>query len=124
MLERWSFDTEVEWDRLEESIDKAVRRVPILSRAGLLRGWAGLREVTPDHLPIIGPVPEVEGFVCANGFSGHGFMHAPAAGRLVAELVLDGRAFLDLAPLRYGRFADGAPPEGEAMSVGARIEDE
>lgn len=124
MLERWSYDTEVEWDRLEESIEKAVRRVPVLSKARLLRGWAGLREVTPDHLPIIGGVPGVDGLICANGFSGHGFMHAPATGRLVAELVLDGHSFLDLDPLRYERFAEGVAGVREGMSVGARVEDE
>jgi glycine/D-amino acid oxidase-like deaminating enzyme len=123
-IERWDFNTEVEWDELERSLDKAARRVPVLVNAQLRRGWAGLREVTPDHLPIIGPVPGLEGFVCATGFSGHGFMHAPASGRLVAELLLDGRAFLDLTPFHFDRFAEAGAAEHKELSIGGRVEDE
>lgn len=124
MLERWDYNTEVEWDQLQEAVEKAVRRVPVLAQARVLRGWAGLREVTPDHLPIIGPVPDLAGFVCATGFSGHGFMHAPAAGRLVAELLLDGHTFLDISPFRFDRFADPSRPPQRELSIGSRVEDE
>ena len=48
--------------------------------------WSGLYEVTPDHHAVVGPAPGVPGFFVASGFSGHGIMHAPAAGRAVAEL--------------------------------------
>jgi sarcosine oxidase subunit beta len=69
------------------------------------RGWAGLYAVTPDHHPI---VEERAGFVNAVGFSGHGFQHAPAVGRIVAELCHDGEASLvDIEPLRSDRFEDG-----------------
>jgi sarcosine oxidase, subunit beta len=124
MLERWDFSTEVEWDQLQASVEKAVKRVPILADARVMRGWAGLREVTPDHLPIIGPLPDLEGFVCANGFSGHGFMHAPASGRLVSELLLDGRTFLDVSPFRYERFSEPGGLEHKELSIGADVEDE
>jgi len=46
--------------------------------------------MTPDHHAILGPVPEVEGFFLANGFSGHGVMHAPATGKVVSDLILRG----------------------------------
>jgi sarcosine oxidase subunit beta len=70
------------------------------------RGWAGLYAVTPDHHPIVEET--TPGFVQAVGFSGHGFQHAPATGRLVAELALDGEASLvDVAPLRSDRFDGG-----------------
>lgn len=70
------------------------------------RGWAGLYAVTPDHHPIIEET--VPGFVTAAGFSGHGFQHAPATGKLVAELVCDGEASLvDIERLRSSRFGDG-----------------
>ena len=124
MLERWDFNTEVEWDQLQASVEKAVKRVPILADARVMRGWAGLREVTPDHLPIIGPLPDLDGFVCANGFSGHGFMHAPASGRLVSELLLDGRTFLDISPFRYERFSEPGGLEHRELSIGANVEDE
>lgn len=71
--------------------------------------WAGLYELTPDHHGIIGPTKEVGGFFLANGFSGHGVMHAPAIGQLVAEMILDGRAHsLDISALRPERFEEGA----------------
>jgi sarcosine oxidase subunit beta len=86
-------------------------RFPEVSAAGvdLRRSWAGLYEVTPDHHAVLGPVPGVPGFFLANGFSGHGVMHAPAAGRAVAELIAFGRsASVDIAALSIERFARGA----------------
>ena len=55
------------------------------------RAWAGLYEMSPDHHCILGPVAEVPGFFCANGFSGHGVMHSPATGRILADLILHGK---------------------------------
>jgi sarcosine oxidase subunit beta len=72
------------------------------------RCWAGLYPETPDHHAIVGWDPEVRGLVHAVGFGGHGVMHAPAAGRAVAELVTDGAcSTFDLRPLRPSRFAEG-----------------
>lgn len=70
--------------------------------------WAGLYPETPDHHAIIGDTPEAPGFLQCAGFGGHGVMHAPAAGRAVAELVAHGRCdSFDLHPLRPSRFAEG-----------------
>ena len=101
----------------DQSVDKAwelvhlaaaMERLPVLERASLASRWAGLYEVSPDAHPILGRVPELEGFCCVNGFSGHGFMHGPICGLLLAEEILDGRAHtLDIAPLRLDRFHDG-----------------
>ena len=89
-------------------LEEAVARLPLLARAGLRSHWAGLYEVTPDAHPIIGRVPEVEGFVVVSGFSGHGFMHGPIAGLLVSEIILDGQAHtLYIAQLGAERFATG-----------------
>ena len=69
--------------------------------------WAGLYPETPDHHAVIGAPPEAPGFVQCVGFGGHGLMHAPAAGRAVAELVTQGRCTtFDLHPLRPTRFAE------------------
>jgi sarcosine oxidase subunit beta len=85
-----------------------VRRAPALADASLMRGWAGLYEMTPDQTGILSAVPEVEGLHVIAGFSGHGFMHGPIAGRLMAEVIADGRATtVDIAPLALGRFARG-----------------
>ncbi len=83
-------------------------RFPLLAKAGLLREWAGLYEVTPDAHPVIDTVADPQGFTIVAGFSGHGFMHGPVAGLLASELVLHGRArTLDLHQLRFSRFAEG-----------------
>ncbi len=62
--------------------------------------------MTPDCHPIFGATP-VEGFFVVGGFSGHGFMHGPIAGTLMAEILLDGRAStVDVASLDFNRFAE------------------
>jgi sarcosine oxidase subunit beta len=85
----------------------AVERVPALERATVRTSWGGLYEVTPDHHPVIGELGE--GWWAATGFSGHGVMHAPATGMLMAELLVTGRSSLDITCLRPGRFREGQP---------------
>jgi sarcosine oxidase subunit beta len=100
--------TDVNWDFLEKMFEQAARRAPALAGAGMKTAWAGLYEVTPDHQAILGPVPELEGFWCAAGFSGHGFMQAPAAARLLSQLLLDHKSEIDISPFAFARFAKGA----------------
>jgi sarcosine oxidase subunit beta len=76
--------------------------------AAIRAAWGGLYEDTPDKHPIVGPIDGIDGLLCAAGFSGHGVMHAPAVGQLVAEWIVDGRPSLDLRPLRLERFAERA----------------
>ncbi|MFQ5721155.1 MAG: NAD(P)/FAD-dependent oxidoreductase [Candidatus Aminicenantales bacterium] len=99
-----NFNTNLDWSWLEKVTAAAVHRVPILEKAKILKGWAGLYAVTPDDNPIIGALSEVEGFFCAAGFSGHGFQHGPAVGQILSELILKGKAMFDLSPFAYGRF--------------------
>jgi sarcosine oxidase subunit beta len=101
------FDGSVNWDFLPTLVERALYRLPILERANVKTGWAGFYEDTPDKHPIIGAVPGTSGFLCAAGFSGHGIMHAPAAGEAIAELVVDGRTSLDISALAYDRFRRG-----------------
>jgi sarcosine oxidase subunit beta len=100
------FDTSVDWDFVERIVEPAMHRVPPLEAARISNGWAGLYETTPDHNAVLGPPAGVDGLMLANGFSGHGFMHAPAVGELIAEWIVDGRPSLDLHPLRLERFSD------------------
>jgi sarcosine oxidase subunit beta len=103
-----TFSTEINEGFLERVIEVGLHRLPVLERAGIKTAWAGLYEVTPDHQAILGPVDEVSGFWCACGFSGHGFMQAPAVGELLAQLLTEGRSEIDLSALAHRRFAAGA----------------
>jgi sarcosine oxidase subunit beta len=86
-----------------------MRRVPRLAEAEIVRSWAGLYEVTPDENPVLGPVPELPGFFVANGFSGHGFQHSPAVGRVLAEMILGLTPSVDVSSLDLARFREGRP---------------
>jgi sarcosine oxidase subunit beta len=83
--------------------------VPVIERARIAGGWAGLRPLTPDDHAIVGWAPGVEGFFLAVGWGGHGFQHSPATGRLVAEWIVDGRPSMDLSLFDPGRFGGRAP---------------
>ena len=94
-----------EWELVH--MEAAMQRLPLLERAGVMSRVAGLYENTPDAHPIFGPT-EVEGFHVVAGFSGHGFMHGPVAGLLMAEILLDGRAHtVDVSMLDAARFREG-----------------
>ncbi len=97
----------VDWDWLETVLERGAQRFPFLANAGIVRRncWAGLYENTPDHMPILGRHPELSNYIDASGFSGHGVMHSPATGMLIAEEVLDGRAnTINIDDLRITRF--------------------
>ena len=106
--EKPGFDQAVDEAFEMVNLEAAIARMPCLEKAGLLSHWAGLYEVTPDAHPIYGQTP-VAGFYLVAGFSGHGFMHGPISGKLMAECILDGKfhsqdvSMLDLARFKEGR---------------------
>jgi sarcosine oxidase subunit beta len=108
--DRPSFDLRPDWNGLATVAEVATRRIPLLENAPFGKiAYAGLYEVSPDNHAILGAVPDVAGFYLACGFSGHGFQHSPATGRLMAELLLDGATTgIDIAPLSVTRFATGS----------------
>jgi sarcosine oxidase, subunit beta len=112
-----TFDTTVQWDFLPQVIDVAVTRLPALADASISHAWAGLYEMSPDGNPIIGAVDEVEGLYLINGFSGHGFQHSPAAGRILADLIAGRDPHFDLAPFAAGRFVRIGAASGERYVV-------
>ena len=114
--EKPGFDITVRWDFLPKVIEVAMQRLPALADAAVSHAWAGLYEMTPDHNPIIGPSGDVEGFYTIAGFSGHGFQHAPAAGRILADLITGRDPKFDLAPFTLDRFS-GRIVAGEANVV-------
>ncbi len=102
------FVEDVNWEFLEKMFAQAARRAPALASAGVKTAWTGLYESTPDHQAILGPIRELEGFWCAGGFSGHGFMQAPAAALLLTQLLLDQTSEVDISSFAYERFAKGS----------------
>lgn len=100
-----TFDMTVQWDFLPKVVDVAVRRLPALQDAPISHAWAGLYEMTPDHNPLIGESAEVAGFFLIAGFSGHGFQHSPAAGRILADLIGGRDPGADLSPFAPDRFS-------------------
>ncbi|PIU99695.1 MAG: hypothetical protein COS58_00950, partial [Candidatus Tagabacteria bacterium CG03_land_8_20_14_0_80_41_22] len=99
--------------------DRAMNRfkegenIQILTKSGI----AGLYESTPDALPILGKTEEVEGFILANGFSGHGFMHSPIIGKIIAEIALSGRSSFDITGLGLDNFKTNTRPPAEKAIV-------
>jgi sarcosine oxidase subunit beta len=103
-----TLEPSINHDFLATVIDQAVHRLPALEDAPLVGGYGGILEHTPDKHPILGAVPEHEGYFVAIGFSGHGFQHSPIVGQVMAEVILDGQASsVDISPLRFTRFAEG-----------------
>jgi sarcosine oxidase subunit beta len=106
------FDAPTDPDWLERVFEVAARRAPSFLELGIAHGWKGYYEVTPDHNGLVGEVEGVERFLYATGFSGHGFMQAPAMGEIVRDLVLGREPFVDVSPLSAERFTLGtARPE-------------
>lgn len=109
---RDAFDTTFDATWLEGVIARTHRRVPSLRNVAIDRAacWCGLYEMSPDHHAILGAAPGQENFWLMNGSSGHGVMHSPILGQLLAEMILTGRAAtLDVTALRPTRFMEGAP---------------
>ena len=104
--EKPAFDQSVDEEFELENFEAAMARLPLLERASRASHWAGLYEVTPDAHPIFGGSP-VKGFTICAGFSGHGFMHGPVAGKLMSEYILDGEfSTLDVSMLDLKRFEE------------------
>jgi sarcosine oxidase subunit beta len=95
---------------------RAAWRHPAFADLRIVESWSCYYEMTPDDHPIVGAVPGVSGLFIAAGFSGHGFMHAPATGQLVVEEMLDGHAHtIDIGDLSLARFQTGRRPFKETV---------
>ncbi len=108
--ETTGYKTDFDPGFIEKVLVRAADRVPCFENLAVnpKRAWAGLYEMSPDHHAIIGPTPELKGCFCANGFSGHGVMHSPATGRMLADLILHGETTVVdhvevLSPARFAR---------------------
>jgi sarcosine oxidase, subunit beta len=116
--EQPGFRTDFDPAYIEKSLTHAAARVPDFANLAVnpRRCWAGMYEMSPDHHAILGPSPDVRGFYFANGFSGHGVMHSPATGRILADLILHGEtSVIDAQDLNVQRFAEGRAIEETAI---------
>ena len=116
--EQPGFRTDFDPTYIEKSLTHAASRVPDFANLAVnpRRCWAGMYEMSPDHHAILGPSPELRGLYFANGFSGHGVMHSPATGRILADLILHGETnVIDAKDLNVQRFAEGRAIEETAI---------
>ncbi|MDG6994967.1 MAG: FAD-binding oxidoreductase [Nitrososphaerota archaeon] len=90
----------------EKIMEKAIYRIPALANATISYANMGLYEMSPDANPIMCAIPEIQGLYCCAGFAGHGFMHSPAVGELMAELLLKKRTSLDISSFHIQRFKE------------------
>jgi sarcosine oxidase, subunit beta len=111
--ERTGFEADGSDELIPALLEVAEHRAPALARAGIKGSWAGFYEMTPDHNALIGEARGVSRFLYATGFSGHGFLQAPAVGEVVRDLVLQREPVVDIRPLSAERFVtpDALRPE-------------
>ncbi|TGA96252.1 FAD-binding oxidoreductase [Streptomyces sp. MZ04] len=102
------FDTTWTPEWLDLFRDVVRDRAPALAALPIADGWAGLYEVTPDHNALIGRSGELPNFLYATGFSGHGFLQAPAVGEIVRDLHLEREPCVDITPMSADRFRAGS----------------
>jgi sarcosine oxidase subunit beta len=102
--EKPGFNLERSDDWVPELMAVVRRRAPRLAEVGIQGGWAGLYEMTPDHNAVIGEAADVQRFLYATGFSGHGFLQAPAVGEILRDITLRRPPFVNIAPLSAERF--------------------
>jgi sarcosine oxidase subunit beta len=108
--EPYGYRTDFDPAFIEKVLTRAADRVPAFAELAVnpRRCWAGMYDMSPDKHSILGPAPEVRGLFYANGFSGHGVMHSPATGKIVADLILRGSTdLIDASVLSVERFAQG-----------------
>ena len=98
--------TDIDWHQLAQSANTVVDFFPQLKDVRIVRAWAGIEGFMPDNIPVIGPSQTVKNAYHAFGFSAHGFQLSPVIGRIMAQLILDGRSDLPIEPFSISRFKD------------------
>ncbi len=106
------FDQSLDERGLRDIQTSLARIVPALAGLKPRERWAGLRPISADSRPVIGPDPELEGLLYATGYGRDGILIAPVAGRVVADLTLTGESTFDWLPYRPDRFAPRGDERG------------
>jgi len=99
------YDTRNTREGIREILKNAVRLIPVLKDINIIRTIAGLRPFTPDGLPILGPVNQLQGLYVAAGHEGDGIALAPLTGKIMTQLIIDGKSSLDVSALSPQRFS-------------------
>ncbi len=108
-LARLNFErqtTEINWHKLSESAQTVMALFPQLKEVRIVRTWAGIEAFMPDNLPVISPSTKVEKFYHVFGFSAHGFQLSPIIGKIMAQLIIEGKSDLSIAAFDIKRFKD------------------
>ncbi|MGC8874605.1 MAG: NAD(P)/FAD-dependent oxidoreductase [Chloroflexia bacterium] len=117
------FDVELSDTLRDTMIERVVHRVPVLARASIQTSWTGVRPLSRDGRPIVGPVPSIEGLFLNTGWGGMGLIQAPAAGRLLAEYIVQGEpTTFDARPFAFSRFLNGAQGPAQPGRKGPAVE--
>jgi glycine/D-amino acid oxidase-like deaminating enzyme/glycine cleavage system aminomethyltransferase T len=93
------------WEQFEPYMKTALRRFPVLARTGIKMLLNGPESFTPDGEMLLGPIPGADGLYSICGFNSNGIALSPAAGKFIAEWIVEGAASADVAPLEVRRFA-------------------
>ncbi|KJS19964.1 MAG: FAD-dependent oxidoreductase [Clostridiaceae bacterium BRH_c20a] len=99
------YDTRNTREGIREVLKNAVRLIPALKDINIIRTIAGLRPYTPDGLPLLGPIVQPEGFYLASGHEGDGIALAPLTGKIISQLIIDGKSPIDINALSPHRFS-------------------
>ena len=105
-------DQRSSWEFLGRTATLMARKAPALAELTVIRQWAGMYDVTPDHLPLVGPTAQLSGWWQANGWSGRGMLLAPYLAELLAHQIARGERPTDLGPFEPDRFEPGAADAG------------
>jgi sarcosine oxidase, subunit beta len=98
------YETDVDFRTFVEMGRRVPVFLPSFRNVRIMRAWGGIIHYTPDKIPILDRVAGFDNFFIAAGFCGHGFALGPIVGKLMAELMVDGKSSLDLSAFRWGRF--------------------
>lgn len=112
-MEEASFDDSVTEQGREEIAERACSLVPGLAEAEIVESWAGLRPISADGLPVLGPDPDLDGLFYATGHGRNGILLAPLTARVVADLVVEGRSPVAWRPFSARRLPGGDPDRSD-----------
>jgi len=108
------------WEFLERTASTMIRKAPALADVSVIRQWGGMYDMAPDHMPLVGPTAQLDGWWQANGWSGRGMLLAPYLTELLAERLASGRTPAHLEPFDPDRFAPDTSAEESSTDYYAR----